>query len=89
MRNHATKDLTVKKRGRKMEDLSGRRYGSWTITSQHRSEIRPPDSKKVSWLALCDCGTTRWVLANSLLRERSTGCNTCSQRRRRREEEAP
>ena len=57
----------------KLDDLTGRRFGSWTVLS--RSFNR---DKITKWLCRCDCGTERAVYSINLKRglSRSCGCAT-------------
>ena len=53
-------------------DLSGQRFGRWTVTSRQRRN----KWGAAEWRCRCDCGVTRWVLAQSLRARvsRSCGC---------------
>lgn len=52
-----------------MKDLTGNRYGRWIVI-----EFYGRSSGKESWLCRCDCGTTKRVLAMSLLDGDSKSC---------------
>lgn len=55
----------------KLIDLSGKKIGRWTV------KCRAPQNYRGSfavWRCVCDCGTEREVLANSLLAAKSTSC---------------
>lgn len=59
-----------------VEDLSGQRFGNWTVIKQDLSENN--SSKRGSrWICKCDCGTIKSVLGYSLRggRTKSCGCN--------------
>lgn len=55
----------------KLLDLSGRKYGFWKVVD--RAPVNYRKSFAV-WRCVCACGTEREVLANSLLRGKSTNC---------------
>lgn len=52
------------------EDLTGRRYGYWTVLRV--AESAPNGCSR--WLCRCDCGNEKMVLTQSLKRGRSTSC---------------
>lgn len=63
--------------GRPYEDLTGRRFGKWTVLKRI---FRKPDGEKYPipmWLCRCDCGTEKMVAGGMLKRgaSRSCGCN--------------
>ena len=53
-------------------DLAGRRFGRWTVLC--RSEKRNLVSTSVLWDCLCDCGTKKAVVSDSLRRGLSKSC---------------
>lgn len=56
-----------------MEDLAGKRFGCWVVSTEaaRRGYVR-------MWSCVCDCGTERLVIGDSLRRgqSRSCGCQT-------------
>lgn len=56
------------------EDLSGRKYGRWTVIKRAENKHR-----KTAYLCRCDCGTERVVTADTLLNGRSLSCG-CMQK---------
>jgi len=60
--------------GRNLHDLTGRRFGMWTVV--RRSDVS--SSGKTMWLCVCNCGTARDVASGSLTAHRhpsrSCGC---------------
>ena len=54
----------------KTEDLTGRRFGRWTVICNTASN----DKGDIRWDCICDCGTHRSVSERSLLRGRSRSC---------------
>lgn len=61
---------------KKAIDLVGRRIGLWTVLRRHPENYR---RTFVRWVCACACGTERAVLANSLLRGKSSDCG-CTRR---------
>lgn len=57
---------------KKIHDLSGKRFGKWTAIS------RVVIKNASFWTCVCDCGTTKNVMATSLLSGESNGCKPCS-----------
>ena len=53
----------------KLEDLTGRVFGRWTVLS--RSTI---NSQSTQWTCVCECGTTKVVPATNLKRGISKSC---------------
>lgn len=61
----------------KIEDLSGRKIGRLTVTSEHESRTRPNSRRfRVWWLCNCECGRSKWVMSQSLRQAtiKSCGC---------------
>jgi hypothetical protein len=71
---------------RRLIDLTGQRFGRWTVLAIHPERYRRPHGKAVSILCLsrCDCGTERVVRADVLRVGRSRSCG-CLQRELSRE----
>lgn len=57
-----------------LEDLTGRSYGSWTVTGRAPDV---PTVKETIWACRCTCGTVQDVPRSNLLRGRSTKCLKC------------
>lgn len=53
----------------RLNDITGQRFGRWTVLGFDRREI-----DKYYWHVMCDCGTQKSILSNSLLRGLSTSC---------------
>ena len=72
-----------------MEDLTGQRFGRWTVI--RREPLKKPTANEVrhGWLCRCDCGTERVVLAKNLNNgeSRSCGCDTAEKANRRMQED--
>ena len=64
-----------------MEDLTGKRYGRLTVTGFSRCEKVSSSQYRYYWNCLCDCGTEKEILVNSLRSgaTRSCGC-LCKER---------
>lgn len=63
---------TVFRRNHNFKDITGQRFGRWTVIGEDRS----PRLRKVKWLCRCDCGNERAVYADNLQMgySRSCGC---------------
>lgn len=72
----------VKKRnhGKKAIDLTGKRFGKWTVIERNYEATRPG---LTMWVCRCDCGTERNVAASSLLNGTSKQCNECRLQKRK------
>src|SRR5215471_9219469 len=60
------------KTGPKPKDLSGQRFGKWTVFGplEHRR-------RHIIWPCRCDCGTERFVLGFLLSNGESQSCGSC------------
>lgn len=57
------------------EDLTGRRFGSWTVIQQVEDYIYPSNGQhRAQWLCQCDCGKQRYILETNLKGHKSTSC---------------
>lgn len=56
-----------------VEDLSGRKFGSWLVLKRDYSK-----SGNVYWLCRCDCGLEKPVLGCHLVRNKTLSCRKCS-----------
>lgn len=56
--------------GRPSIDISGQKFGDWTVLYKGQSDAR----SAVRWVCLCACGTTRQVYAARLRCGKSTSC---------------
>ena len=61
----------IKIKPRRFEDLTGNRYGKWTVIEYNSK------SKEVSFLCICDCGYKKINKPGSLKRGSSTQCINC------------
>ena len=59
--------------GRTPEDLTGRRFGKWTVLKLDHHNTRP----RSRWICRCDCGRVFPVYATNLKsgHSKSCGCN--------------
>jgi len=65
----------MKKQNHRLADLSGARFGKWTVIE--RGENRQSKGREfVCWVCKCDCGAVKTVPARALLsgKSRSCGC---------------
>lgn len=60
-----------------MEDLTGRKYGSWTVLDKYEKR-----GHNWRWLCKCVCGKEKYVLADQLKSGRSKSCG-CQRHNRR------
>jgi len=63
-------------RGRRI-DLTGRRFGRWTVLAIHPERYRHCRGTFTRWICRCDCGIERVVLGGSLRSGRSKSCGRC------------
>ena len=59
-------------RGKVAEDLSGKRFGTWTVLERSENV-----NGSVMWKCRCDCGTVKDVRSETLKKGQSTGCRKC------------
>lgn len=57
-----------------IQDLSGKRFGMWTVVSRAEDKIIVGNRHIRHWNCICDCGTERVVQEQSLTSGKSTGC---------------
>lgn len=74
------KDNLVKQNRSRLVDLTGRRFGRWTVLPQYKS-IGAGIHRTTRWKCRCDCGVEKWVQPVSLKSGKSTSCG-CSRRDR-------
>jgi hypothetical protein len=60
-----------------MRDLTGLKFGSWTVDSFHGL-----DRRNYMWNCTCSCGTKRLVCSYSLTKGKTTRCLACANRTR-------
>jgi hypothetical protein len=61
-------------------DLTGRRYGKWTVLKYAGQKVRHYDGQRFAtrmWLCRCDCGVQKEVPHHNLTGSRSTKCQEC------------
>jgi hypothetical protein len=58
----------------KFEDLTGLRFGKWTVIKRGEDHITGSGNRFTTWDCICDCGTRKNVIRNSLTSGRSTSC---------------
>ena len=57
-----------------LKDLTGRRFGSWTVLYRMDDHVTKSGYKFTRWMCKCDCGTERPVLANALNSGKTNSC---------------
>lgn len=58
----------------KFVDLTGQRFGRWTVIRRAKNHIQPDGRKRIKWLCKCDCGELGEVGRNSLIKKESQSC---------------
>lgn len=69
-------------------DLSGQRFGRWTVICRGKDKVSESGSKKITWHCVCDCGNEADVAASNLRSGKSISCGClqrekCSERMKR------
>lgn len=64
--------------GRPPLDLTGQRFGQWTVVKK-----APSVHRKSMWECRCDCGVVRTLTGGSLTSGHSTRCRSCAASRQR------
>lgn len=61
----------------RLNDLTGKQFGRLTVIERAPDAVSPSGRHRVKWLCQCECGNTREVYTDNLLRGRtvSCGCN--------------
>lgn len=67
--------------GRPLIDLTGKRFGSWTVLYRHSENYREPPYDPM-WVCRCDCGETAVVHGHNLRYGNSTTCRKCRDKKR-------
>lgn len=62
--------------GRKVEDLTGQKFGELTVLQRAEDKIYKNGKKRSCWLCQCDCGNKKEVLGECLKlgKTKSCGC---------------
>jgi hypothetical protein len=55
-------------------DLTGKRFGRWTVLAIHPGRRRYRTNTTLLWICRCDCGTERAVAGHSLRSGRTASC---------------
>lgn len=68
----------------KLIDLTGKRFGSWTVLERHPENYQCDYETHTvpQWICRCDCGTVSVVLGNNLRSGASTCCRKCREDKR-------
>ena len=62
-----------------VEDLTGRKYGRWTVLHRADSYVEPSGRKATMWHCRCDCGVERDIRAGTLKNGSSRSCGCLKQ----------
>ena len=77
----ACRACAARRRGDSMiEDLTGRRFGRWTVLALSKGIRASAGSRQARWVCRCTCGAESVVPSGNLKRGLSTGCGSCSAR---------
>ena len=71
-RSNSEKDKTA--RVRVKTDLTGLRFGRWTVIERADDRVEPSGKKVPYWTCLCECGSRKDVPQGNLKKGRSTSC---------------
>lgn len=63
------------------KDITGERFGRWTVVRREGTNISPSGSHRSTWLCRCDCGVTK-ILTVKALRSGDTQSCGCLQKER-------
>ncbi len=69
----------------KLIDLTGQRFGSWTVLYRDPEDYIPNTDnyqKHSQWVCRCDCGRVATVLGSNLRQGHSKGCVYCHNKKR-------
>lgn len=58
-------------------DLSGKKFGRWTVLNKYEVRKRLNGKRTTYWLCRCECGTEKFVIAGQLTYGSSTKCKRC------------
>lgn len=78
---HITKHKIPKRTNgeHKILDITGKKYGKWTVTGEINCEMKNNRGwKKPRWKCICECGTIRYVMYDRLASGMSKQCRECS-----------
>lgn len=72
---------------KRYEDLTGKRFGRWTVLGETVIKIKPDGHHRRYWVCRCDCGTVREVYQRALKNGKTVSCGcykaeVASQRRK-------
>ena len=55
-------------------DLTGQKFGRWTVINRAENKVLPSGQKRTMWHCQCDCGNEKDVSADSLKSGQSKSC---------------
>lgn len=64
----------------KIEDLTGKRFGSLTVAKQGPTKISKTGRKQICWDCVCDCGNEVTVQANNLKSGHTISCGCAKEK---------
>jgi hypothetical protein len=65
-------------RGQPLINLTGMKFGHWTVLALHPKRVRFSSCIEALWLCSCDCGVERLVLGSNLRNGKSKSCGCLS-----------
>lgn len=74
LRNGNSKSCGCHKHNRLHIDLTGQKFGRWTVIEQGEYKIIKSGRRYRTWLCICECGTVREVVEYSLVSNKSISC---------------
>jgi hypothetical protein len=80
----AKKRITERTRTGPPADLTGRRYGKWTVLEYAGDKVRYYGGHRLftrMWLCRCDCGVQKQVIHHNLTKGQSKQCQQCCRTR--------
>jgi hypothetical protein len=76
---HYVAPLEAKEKPLRVKDLTGQRFGKWTVLGYHGRKVYAQEHSVADyWRVKCDCGTESSVQGRSLRAETSRQCLRCS-----------
>jgi hypothetical protein len=67
----------MRARRRDFVDLTGQRFGKWTVLAYHATRRYENGNAQAQWRCRCDCGTVSLVWGHAMRRGGSTRCMEC------------
>lgn len=62
-------------------DLLGKRFNHWVVIGESKIVKKQNRQSRTHWLCMCDCGTIKYVYANSLTFNKSLSCGCIARKK--------